>query len=294
MALGNYAILGVLLGRGRASWGLALQILLNGTNMAVCAWTVLVLGWGVRGAAVAAFAGETVAFAAGLLLLWRMGGLFSAGGQAALSNRDGWRRMGVLNRDILIRTLALLFAFAFFTRQSAAFGAVVLAANAIHMQFFALAANCLDGFAAAAEQLAGVMIGAHDRLGFRRAVRLTFGWSLASGLALTLAYFAIARPFVALLTGAPLVREAAMRSLGWAALMPLAGAAAFQMDGIFIGASWSRDMRDMMLLSLAIFLLCWAVLAPLLGNSGLWIAFLVFLAIRGCTLGWRLRIRLRS
>jgi multidrug resistance protein, MATE family len=294
MALGNYAILGVLLGRGRASWGLALQILLNGTNMAVCAWTVLVLGWGVRGAAVAAFAGETVAFAAGLLLLWRMGGLFSAGGQAALSNRDGWRRMGVLNRDILIRTLALLFAFAFFTRQSAAFGAVVLAANAIHMQFFALAANCLDGFAAAAEQLAGVMIGAHDRLGFRRAVRLTFGWSLASGLALTLAYFAIARPFVALLTGAPLVREAAMRSLGWAALMPLAGAVAFQMDGIFIGASWSRDMRDMMLLSLAIFLLCWAVLAPLLGNSGLWIAFLVFLAIRGCTLGWRLRIRLRS
>jgi multidrug resistance protein, MATE family len=109
-----------------------------------------------------------------------------------------------------------------------------------------------------------------------------------------LAYFAIARPFVAVLTGAPLVRQAAMESLGWAALMPLAGAVAFQMDGIFIGASWSRDMRDMMLLSLAIFLLCWAVLAPLLGNSGLWIAFLVFLAIRGCTLGWRLRFRMRD
>ncbi len=176
MALGNYAILGVLLGRGRASWGLALQILLNGTNMAVCAWTVLALGWGVRGAAMAAFAGETVAFAAGLLLLWRWSGLFAAGARIALSDRDGWRRMGVLNRDILIRTLALLFAFAFFTRQSAAFGAVVLAANAIHMQFFALAANCLDGFAAAAEQLAGVMIGASNRVGFRRAVRLTFGW----------------------------------------------------------------------------------------------------------------------
>ena len=158
----------------------------------------------------AAFAGETVAFAAGLLLLWRWSGLFAAGARIALSDRDGWRRMGVLNRDILIRTLALLFAFAFFTRQSAAFGAVVLAANAIHMQFFALAANFWTGSRRRRSSLPGSCSAQATELGSAARCALHSAGVLASGLALTLAYFAIARPFVAVLTGAPLVRQAAM------------------------------------------------------------------------------------
>jgi putative MATE family efflux protein len=294
-ALGNYAILGALLGRGRAGAGLMLQILLNGLNIVICLWAVLGLGWGVRGAALAAVAGEVAAFAAGLVVLRRLSGpLLGAGLRAALRDGPGWRRMGVLNRDILIRTLALLFAFAFFTRQGAALGAVILAANAIHMQFFALSANCLDGFAAAAEQLAGTMIGARDRGGFARAVRLSLAWSTASGAVITLVYLAAGPDFVALLTRAPLVRTAAAQSLVWAALVPLVAAAAFQLDGIFIGATWSRDMRNMMLLSLGVFLAAWAMLTPALGNAGLWLAFLIFLGARGLTLGWVLRGRMRS
>jgi putative MATE family efflux protein len=293
-ALGNFAILGALLGRGRAAEGLALQILLNGLNIAVCLWTVLGLGWGVRGAGLAALVGEVAAFIAGLAVLRRLSGPLGLGLPAAMRDGAGWRRMGVLNLDILIRTMALLFAFAFFTRQGAVLGAVILAANAVHMQFFALAANCLDGFAAAAEQLAGTMIGARDRRGFLRAVRLSLGWSMASGAVITLIYLAFGRGFVALLTEAPLVRIAAAQSLVWAALVPLVAAAAFQFDGIFIGATWSRDMRNMMLLSLGVFLAAWALLTPALGNAGLWLAFLIFLGTRGVTLGWVLRLRMRA
>ncbi|HTI01663.1 MAG TPA: MATE family efflux transporter [Acidisoma sp.] len=295
VALGNYAILGALLGRGRASTGLALQILLNGTNILLCLWTVLGLGWGITGAAWAAVAGETVAFLGGLLLLGRIMG---AGAweqfRRSLGDGAGWRHMGVLNRDTLLRTIALLFAFAFFTRQGARLGAVVLAANAVHMQFFALSANCLDGFAAAAEQLAGRMIGARDRTGFLRALRLTLGWSLVSGAGITLLYLAFGQEFVALMTRAEAVRQVAARSLVWAALVPMVAAAAFQLDGVFIGATWSRDMRNMMLISLAFFLLCWALLTPTFGNAGLWAAFLLFFGARGLTLGAVLQARLRS
>jgi MATE family multidrug resistance protein len=293
-ALGNFAILGALLGRGRAAEGLALQILLNGLNIAVCIWAVAGLHWGVRGAGLAALVGEVAAFVAGLLVLRRLSGPLGRGLGDAARDGAGWRRMGVLNLDILIRTLALLFTFAFFTRQGAALGAVILAANAVHMQFFALSANCLDGFAAAAEQLAGTMIGARDRRGFLRAVRLSIGWSMASGAVITLIYLGVGRDFVALLTEAPLVRVAAEQSLVWAALVPLVAAAAFQLDGIFIGATWSRDMRNMMLLSVGVFLAAWAVLTPPLGNTGLWLAFLIFLGTRGATLGWVLRGRMRS
>ncbi|WP_419758179.1 MATE family efflux transporter [Acidisoma sp.] len=293
-ALGNFAILGALLGRGRAAEGLALQILLNGLNIIVCVWAVVGLGWGVRGAGLAALVGEVVAFVAGLIVLQRLSGPLGRGLPAAMRDGPGWRRMGVLNLDILIRTLALLFAFAFFTRQGAALGAVILAANAVHMQFFALSANCLDGFAAAAEQLAGTMIGARNRSGFLRAVKLSIGWSMASGAVITVIYLAFGHNFVALLTEAPAVRVAAAQSLIWAALVPMVAAAAFQLDGVFIGATWSRDMRNMMLLSLGVFLAAWAVLTPPFGNAGLWLALLIFLGTRGVTLGWVLRGRMRS
>jgi MATE family multidrug resistance protein len=213
-----------------------------------------------------------------------------AGLPAALRDGKSWRAMGILNRDTLIRTVALLFTFAFFTRQGAGFGAAILAGNAIHMQFFALSSNCLDGFAAAAEQLAGRLIGAGDIPGFRRAVRLTLGWSVCSGAASTLLYLAFGHDFVALLSQAETVRQAAQTSLFWAALVPLIAAPAFQLDGVFIGATWSRDMRNMMLLSLLIFLGCWALLLPA-RNTGLWLAFLIFLGARGVTLGLRLRLR---
>lgn len=288
-ALGNYTILGTLLGRGRANAGLVLQLILNGTNILVCVLAVLVLHQGVQGAAFAALAGEAAAFLAGLFWLRRSGPLLAGIGRA-LRDAPSWRAMAILNRDTLIRTLALLFAFAFFTREGAMLGAVILAANAIHMQFFALASNCLDGFAAAAEQLAGRMTGAGNRAGFSRTVRLTLAWSLCAGAAIAIAYAVFGHGFIALLSTVPLVRRQAASSLILAALVPVIAAPAFQLDGVFIGATWSRDMRNMMLISLALFLTAWAALRPA-GNTGLWLAFLIFLAARGVTLGLALRSR---
>lgn len=290
-ALGNYAILGALLGRGRAPAGLGLQLILNVTNIAVSIVAVLRLHLGVAGAAWGAVAGEGTAFAAGLVWMRLSSGPLLTGFTEAVRDKNSWRAMAILNRDTLIRTLALLFAFAFFTRQGAALGAVMLAANAIHLQFFALASNCLDGFAAAAEQLAGRMIGAGNVAGFGRSVRLTLGWSLVSGAVIALLYFSFGHGFIALLTQVTRVRQAAASSLGWAALVPVVAAPAFQLDGVFIGATWSRDMRNMMLLSLMIFIASWAVLMPIFGNAGLWLAFLIFLGTRGMTLGLMLRLR---
>jgi MATE family multidrug resistance protein len=290
-ALGNYGILGALLGRGQTAAGLALQLILNGTNIAVCIISVLLLNGGVQGAAWAAVAGEGAAFCAGMFWLRVSGGPLFTGLAAAFCDGGSWRSMTVLNRDTLIRTVALLFSFAFFTRQGARLGTVILVANAIHLQFFALASNCLDGFAAAAEQLAGRTMGAGDRQGFTRAARITLGWSLVCGAALTLLYLAFGRDFAALLSQVQAVRQAAGTSLLWAALVPLVAAPAFQLDGVFIGATWSRDMRNMMLLSLSVFLASWAVLMPIAKNTGLWLAFLIFLATRGITLGLRLRTR---
>ncbi|MGE4481766.1 MATE family efflux transporter [Acidocella sp.] len=292
-ALGNYAILGALLGHGKAMAGLALQLLLNAVNIAVCLSAVLVLHWGIKGAAWASVAGESTAFLAGIVWLHCLAGPLYRGFSDALRHGWGWRQMGRLNRDTLIRTVALLFSFAFFTRQGASLGTAVLAANAIHLQFFALASNGLDGFAAAAEQFAGRMLGAGNARGFRRAVRLTLGWSLAMGALLSLVYLRFGRDFIALLSQVPQIRAAAAASLVWAALVPLIAAPAFQLDGVFIGATWSRDMRNMMLLSLAIFIAGWALLMPRLGNAGLWLAFLIFLGARGLTLGAVLPARLR-
>jgi len=200
-------------------------------------------------------------------------------------------RLIAVNRDIMIRSFSLLFAFALFTRQGAQFGDVILAANAVLMHFFLIGGYFLDGLATAAEQLAGRAVGARYRPAFRRSVQLTLIWGFTLSLALTALYLLFGRQFIALMTTAPEVRATAETFLLWAALTPLAGVLAFQMDGVFIGATWSGDMRNMMLVSLAAYLAALALLIPALGNHGLWLALLFFLGVRGLSLFLRLRVR---
>ena len=176
-----------------------------------------------------------------------------------------------------------------FDGEGAGFGEVPLAANALLMQFFVLAGYFLDGFATAAEQLAGRAVGARYRPAFDRAVRLTTGWGLAIALPVSALYFFAGPAIIDTLTTSPEVRESARTYLVWAALTPLAGVVAFQMDGIFIGATWSRDMRNMMLVSLAVFLIACMVLTRAFGNHGLWAALLIFLGARSTVFAWRMR-----
>ncbi len=167
--------------------------------------------------------------------------------RAEILDRRQFTALFKLNGDILIRSLVLNAAFALMTRLGSNQGAVTLAANAVLMNIFMLSAFFLDGLAGAAEQLSGRAVGAAYRHAFRRALILTGGWSLAISLLITLLFLMVGTPLIALMTTAPDVRTVAATYLPWAALTAISGAIAFQMDGVYIGATWSRDMRNRML-----------------------------------------------
>ncbi len=289
LTLANYALLGWLVGLGRAMIVLGVQTLFAGLNILFSVWFVLGLDLGVPGVAWASVLAEAIIVLAQVPIVLKLAPFSAMPSWQRVLERRGFSRLIGVNRDIMIRSFVLLFAFAFFTRQGAQFGAVILAANAILMHFFIVGGYFLDGFATAAEQLVGRAVGARFRPAFERTVRLTMWWGLATGLALSLVYLAFGTLIIDLMTTAEEVREAARRFLPWAILTPIAGVIAFQMDGVFIGATWSRDMRNMMLLSVLVYLIAWAALTPFFGNDGLWLSLLIFLSARSVSFHWRMR-----
>ncbi|KQU88921.1 MATE family efflux transporter [Mesorhizobium sp. Root695] len=290
----NYAILGYVLGRGEGGLGLMLQLVLNGINIALCFLLGLKLGWGVAGVAWATVTGEFLAMLLGLAIVIRRFRAAPSLPRHRLLDMAAFLRMLSLNRDIMIRSFSLLAAFALFTRQGAQFGTVTLAANAVLMNFFLVAGYFLDGFATAAEQLAGRAVGARAAAPFRQAIRLTLFWGFGLAGAATLVLLLGGAGLVALVTTSQEVRSVADIYLPWAAFTALSGVLAFQMDGVFIGATWSRDMRNMMLLSFLAFSAALLTLAPAFGNNGLWAALHVFLLVRGFSLLTILRLRMQT
>lgn len=294
LTLANSAVFGWFLGRARAATGLGLQTLLNLVNIALAIWFVSIEGGGVRGVAVAAVIAEAVTLTAGvaLVLLDGRGARWPTWG--AIFSLSAFAEMGAVNRDIMIRSFVLLGAFAFFSRQSAAQGDVILAANAVLEKFFLLCGYFLDGLAAAAEVFVGRAVGAGDGTAFRRAVGLTTRWAVGLAVVASVVTLAAGAPLVGFITTEPQVAAVAVRHLPWAAATPLVAVIAFQMDGVFIGATWSRDMAVTMVLSAAVFVGAWAVLFPVFGNDGLWAAFLIFLSARGVTLWFAMGRRMRT
>jgi putative MATE family efflux protein len=290
----NFAILGYVLGRGEGGLGLLLQVILNGCNIALCILLGLELGWGVQGVAWATVIGEAVAMLVGLAIVLNRFRAAPALPKGRILHMPALLSMLSLNRDIMIRSFSLLAAFALFTRQGAQFGTVTLAANAVLMNFFMIAGYFLDGFATAAEQLAGRAIGARAQESFRRAVRLTLIWGFGLAGIATLVLLFFGDRLIAIVTTAADVRALADVYLPWAAFTALSGVLAFQMDGVFIGATWSRDMRNMMLLSFLVFSAALLTLTPAFGNAGLWAALHVFLLVRGFSLLTMLPIRART
>jgi MATE family multidrug resistance protein len=278
--LANYVMLGWLIGQARTPTALALQVLINVTNMALTAWLVLGADFGIAGAAIAAVMAEATGFAAGAIVAWR-----SLGGRIGvpatlLFNREKLFHMLAVNRDIMIRTAALIAAFLFFTAQGARAGDDVLAANAVLNNFILIGSFFLDGLATAAEQLCGRSVGARDKTGFLQAVRLVTAWGFVFGLAVTLILALAGAPLIDLITTSPEVRNAARDFMWLAALAPVCGVMAYSYDGIYIGATWAAAMRNLMIASFAIYLAVWWLVQPL-GNNGLWAALLTFLMARG-------------
>ena len=284
--LANYALLGWFIGLGRTDIGLVLQLVLNLVNIALDAFFVLGLGLDVRGVALGTLFAEYFAALVGLVIAVRY--MRRHGAQLRFGNllvTERLKRTLAVNRDIMIRSLALIFVFVWFMAQGARYGDVTLAANAVLMQFVSISAYFLDGLAFAAEALVGRALGARDRAGFRAAVRVSTLWAVLVALLVSSVYF-VAGPWVVdALTTDPETRAAARIYLPWAALAPLAGVLAFQLDGIFIGATRSIEMRNAMLFSTAVFVLAWWLLQPW-GNHGLWAALYVNYVARTFSLGW--------
>lgn len=288
-ALANYALLGWFFGVQNTRAALITQIYMNGVNALLDIWFVLGLGWGVAGVAWATVIGESSAVLLGLFLaamhLRKIGGHFD---RAAIMQAAPLKRMLGVNRDIFIRSMCLQSVFVILASIGARMGDTILAANAILLHLQVFVAYALDGFATAAEALTGEAKGARSSARFKAAVRASFSWALVFAVGFSVLTFAIGPLVIDFLTISEAVRSTAREHLIWSIILPLVSVWSFQLDGIFIGCTWSRQMRNAMALSLLMYLASLPVLVPAFGNHGLWAAFLVLMAARAVTMGWML------
>jgi MATE family multidrug resistance protein len=280
LALANYVVLGWLIGQARAKLALSVQIAINLINAAATALLVLVLDAGIAGAAIAAVVAEATGLVLGMLIARHLTRGLPALPRAALLDRAKLTRMLAVNRDIMIRTASLIAVFLFFTAKGARAGDVTLAANAVLNNFLLVSAFFLDGLANAAEQLCGRAYGARDKIAFSSTTRLVILWGSAFALAVTAAFALFGPALIDIMTASEDVRRSARDYLWFVVMAPILGVFAFAFDGIYIGSTWARDMRNLMLLSLLIFLTAWLALRSF-GNAGLWGALLVHYAARG-------------
>jgi MATE family multidrug resistance protein len=283
-AIGMYAITGWLIAAERTKAVLVLQFWLNGLNILLDLLFVLKLGWGVGGVAYATLIAEW----SGLLLgLWMVRGGYLNGywrNWEQIFEPSKLKRMAMVNGDIMIRSVILQIGFVSFLFLGSSFDDVTLAANQVLLQFMNITAYAMDGFAIAAEALVGQALGAGARPALRRAVVMTSQWAAGLVVAMAVVFGVFGLALIDVMTTATDVRVVAAQYLPWMVMAPIVGGASWMLDGIFIGATRSRDMRNMMIVSFVIYVIALMVLMPLFGNHGLWAAMMVFFIARGITL----------
>ncbi len=281
----GYALLGWFVGIQRTGAVLLVQLGMNVLNIGLDLLFVLGFGWGVEGVALATVISEVAAAIFGCWIAFRtantLGGIWR---WDLVRQWSRLKRMMLLNRDILFRTLCLEAAFVTFTAISARMGDTVLAANAVLFLFQGLMAYGLDGFAHAVETLSGKAYGARNLSHFKGAIRATTLWSIGFSVPVAIAYWFFGEMAVDMLTKTQAVRDVAYTYLPWIAILPVLSVWSFQLDGIFFGLTRAGDMRNAMILSLAIYGIAVAVLIEPLGNHGLWLAFCIFMVARAITL----------
>lgn len=282
--IGMYALTGWMIAAERTRDVLIVQLVVNILNIGLDLWFVLGLGWGVPGVASATLIAEITGFLFALCLARKPIRLGLQ--QAHLFARGELVRMAQVNTDIMLRTLMLLTFPLSFMFLSAAQGDVTLAANQVLNQFIALTAFALDGFAFAAESLVGQAIGAKRPDQVRRAAWLSSLWGVIGSIVMMLVFAVFGGAIIDLLTTAPDVRDEARRYLPYLIAAPVVSIAAWMLDGIFIGATLTRDMRNAMALAVLCYALALAILPPIMGEAGLWAALLILNTSRAIFM-WR-------
>jgi len=287
--LANLVILGWLLGVQYARAPVILLVVGNLVNIVLDLWLVMGLHWGVAGAATATALAEYITLAVGAVMVWRV---LKLRGITTAILKQSWRgdiqRLLRLNRDIMLRSLLLQLCFASLTVLGARIGPQVVAVNAVLLMFITFTAYALDGFAYAVEAFAGEAHGAKDGSKLLRVWHAACRQAVVVAIGFSLLYALSGSHIVALLTSLEPLQQAADRYLIWQVILPLIGVWCYLLDGMFIGATRGREMRNsMMVAALGYFLTLLSV--PILGNHGLWLAVTVFLALRGVSLWliWR-------
>ncbi len=286
-AVAIYGITGWLIAQERTRAVLGLQLWMNGLNVVLDLWFVLGLGWGVAGVATATFIAEWTGLAVGLWLCRAAFRVPDWRDWTRVFDAEKLKRMGLVNTDILIRSLLLQAILVSFLLLGARFGDVTLAANQVLLQFLHITGYAMDGFAFAAEALVGHAVGRRSADLVRRSSIMAAIWGGATALLMALAFLLLGPAIIDMMTTAPAVRAEARAYLPWMAAAPLLGLLPFMLDGIFIGATRSADMRNMMAVSAAIYAAAVILLIGPMGNHGLWLALLISFAARGITLALR-------
>ncbi|PHN32374.1 MATE family efflux transporter [Pseudomonas sp. ICMP 561] len=293
-ALAGYALVGWFLGTQNARAPLMILLTTNLVNIALNLWFVLGLDWGVVGSARASVVAEWTGALLGLALTRKT--LLAWPGQVlwpALKRWENWRPLLSVNRDIFIRSLVLQSVFFLITVQGARLGDATVAANALLLNGLLLTAHALDGLAHAVEALCGHAIGAKNKLALRRSLTVAGGWSLIASVAFALLFMVAGHLFISLQTDIVEVRETAFIYLPYLAALPLLAVWSYLLDGLFIGATRAREMRNTMLVNMLL-VAPFAYGLQSFGNHGLWLTLLLFMLLRTLTLGfvtWQLSKR---
>ena len=283
--LANYVLVGVLIGLQKMRAVFAFQLILNCTNVALDLLFVPVLGYGIAGVATASLISEYIALAFMIYLMReQLMPAFTSLDFKTLRQPAALMRLLKLNGDIFIRTLLLVSCFFYFNASSGKFSSTVFAANVILMQLLHICAYALDGFAHAAETLAGQAWGSKSRKQFHGVIRASTELAMVTSLAMSTLLYIAGSAILRLFTNQIEVLDAANSLLPWLYLLPFLSVWCYQLDGIFIGTTHSREMRNAMIISATLFFALTAVLIPVFGNTGLWCAFSIFMVVRAVTL----------
>lgn len=284
-ALANFALIGFAIGIQRSRIPLAMTLAMHTTNALLSYSLVYIWHWDIKGVAAASAFADYLGLGIALFLLRQhlKPSAFSQLTPSVIVELAPLKQLFAVNRDLFIRSLALLAVFFFFTAQGARLGDGILAANAVLMTFLLLLSNLLDGFANAAESLIGEAIGKRNSQQLNAAVKATGYWSWIVGLGALLLFAAGGIPLIYLLTDLTNVRDTAVTYLPWLLAIPITATASFWLDGVFVGATRAADMRNTMLVSVGIFLLLWW-LTRSYDNHGLWFAMNAFMLTRGLLL----------
>ncbi|MDE2759509.1 MAG: MATE family efflux transporter [Paracoccaceae bacterium] len=284
-AIATYGITGWLIAQERTQSVLVLQLAMNGLNVILDILFVLGLNYGVEGVAYATLIAEWFALFLGLYLcreaLWikfweKIHRIF---------DRAKFNRMVSVNSDILIRSLFLGLALVSFLFLSSDFGDITLAANQILLQFLFFTAYALDGFAFSSETLVGQSIGAENKPAVRKSSLLTSVWGMITAVIVALVFALTGPMIITIMTTEPMVRIEAMNYLWWVVLVPIIGGPSWFLDGIFIGATKTREMRNGMMISFFFYVIALVITMPTMENAGLWLSLYILFILRALTLG---------